>query len=119
MKLGKKAKVEDIDNPHRPKFGLRRNHTVCRITMESSIPKEEDAEFDMQVDADEEPTFIREMESLIPAKDRFRDNIYEMWFIHPKHKETILDIAPDYFSETLIINGDGTSQKIQGKTTSV
>jgi hypothetical protein len=114
MKIGKKAKVEDIENPFRPKTGLPRRHSVCRITLGSTIPSDEESEFSIQVDADEEPMFVMELVYMIPSSDRFRDNTLDLWFVKEKYKDFLIKAAPVYFYTIAVVDEKGKITNIEG-----
>lgn len=118
MKLGKKAKTGEIENPFRPQFGIPRRHTVCRITSDSPLSNthhEEESDFTLQIDADQEPLFVQEMEYNIPSKDRFRDKTLDLYFTKEKYKDWIVDIAKDYFFYIYIADEAGKVTKLEGK----
>lgn len=115
MKLGTKVKKETITNPFRPKTGInRRKKTICRITLDN-FPKGHSHEYCIRIDADGEPQFLKELNSLIPAVEKYWDVDYEVFFTLEKYKVGVIDLARDYFSEVYYEDEKGKLYREQGK----
>lgn len=105
MKLNKKLKTEKVERPMRPVYGLKRKHTICRIT---EIVNQNFPEFIYRVDCDDEPLFIREVEAVVGKQGWFYDTDLDLYYVTEGFKQEIVDLAQSYFSITVVDNGDGT-----------
>lgn len=118
MKLGKKAKKktkEEVslvvpEESSTPKT-VQRRHTVCKITEETT-----DLLFDnglnLIVEGVGEPLFEKEITELLPKADFWKKD--SVFHVNPKHKDFVLNIALDYFSEILLFDAQGKMKTIRG-----
>jgi hypothetical protein len=61
--------------------------------------------YDIMVDVDDEPLFVREFEALIPKRDRYYDRDLEIYMVVAAHLETVKRLACDYFERVLFHDG--------------
>jgi hypothetical protein len=99
MLIPKQKKKEVIFNPHRPKTGVPREHSVCFITWGHFWIEPEEVEVRLRVDCDDNEEFVAFLEANIPKEDMYRCQDHEVWLIKKEWKRLILDEAKNFFDE--------------------
>jgi hypothetical protein len=100
--IPKQKRKEEVDNPFRPKVGLSRTHTTCKISWGDYYVEYDEIERRLRVDADHNDEFVAELEATIPKNDRYRCHDREIWLIHKQWKKFIVGLAKKYFDEVTI-----------------
>lgn len=97
--IPKQKRKEEVDNPFRPKIGLPREHTACKIGWASYHIEHDQIERRLRVDADHNEDFVTALETEIPRHERYRCKDREIWFIDKKWKKFVIDIAKKSFDK--------------------
>jgi hypothetical protein len=99
MLIPKQKKKVKIDNPLRPKIGLPREHTICKISWGDYWIEPDEVVQRLKVDCDHNDEFVAVLEAEIPKDDRYRCHDHEVYLIDPKWKSFIVEKAQEYFDQ--------------------
>lgn len=99
--IPKNKRTELIENPMRPRVGLPREHTVCKLSWGDYYIEPEETERRLQVDADHDEEFIAELEATIPKSERYRCKDKEVWLISKQWKRFIVGLAKRRFDKVI------------------
>ena len=97
--IPKQKRTELVINPFRPKTGLPREHSVCKIGWADYHIEYDEVERRLRVDADHNDEFVAELEATIPKEDRWRCLDKEVWLVHKQWKNFIVGLAKKYFDK--------------------
>lgn len=104
--IPKQKRKEEVINPMRPKIGLPRTHTTCKLSWADYYIEYDEIERRVRVDADHNDEFVAELEANIPRPERYRCQDREVWFVHKKWKTLVAGLAKKYFDKvTLELRG--------------
>lgn len=101
MKLGKKSKTADIENPIRPQNSIPKSYTSCRITKDTKLNTLAEYEYSIQVDGDSQEDFEKYLKSL-PKNSYYRDKVLEMWFVKEEFYEELVRKAFDCYKKVIV-----------------
>ncbi len=102
MLIPKNKKTAEVENPFRPKIGVPRSYSVCKVSWGTFQVEANECVERLMVDADDNASFVSIMETTIPIEDRHRCTDHEFWLIDKNWKKFIVDTAKEYFDETVI-----------------
>jgi hypothetical protein len=108
LRLGKKVTQKE-SNPFRPKGPVTRRFTLAKVsTSETGLSLFE--QYGIVLDIDDEPMFVKELESLIPSAERHYDRDREIWMVDVKHLDTVKGLACDWFERVIFKPAGGEEQ---------
>jgi hypothetical protein len=97
--IPKQKKTEPVINPLRPKIGVPREHTTCKISWADYHIEPDEVIRRLRVDADHKDEFVAELESTIPVEDRYRCADREIWLVDKKWKKFLVETAKKHFDK--------------------
>lgn len=97
--IPKQKRTETVENPFRPKIGIPKEHSSCKIGWADYHIEYDEVERRLSLDCDHNDEFLAEMEATIPKEDRWKCLDKEIWLIRKEWKTFLLGLAKKYYDE--------------------